>query len=380
MATERKTILIFEPLEGGHRAIFVNHLYTEISKSDDGEHLFVFYVHSQIAESLIHPPAHVRIMSAEPIMSTGLSISTVLRSHVQKMCKVHSPHHILLMAFGDLEWSLVWWQCPVPISSILFVQYPEMHLGPKKLFKYVKTRWILYRNPIQNLFLLNGDYSVKHLEKTHRGETRFHAIPDPVNPLPSEISLVAPKRAANTVFLYFGAISRRKGFGLLVDAMLKLSEEELQRMKFLFCGRPEDPAYFAHELGRLERSDLPFQMEICKRFLSEEEVIGRFVSSDVVIMPYLRPEYSSGVLGIAAQTLRPVIGPSQGLLGRLIREHGLGLVCRMRADELKNALVMATEQGVNFDPMAASAFAGQSTPTAFSRTILDAITSGGDRG
>ncbi|MDA3874441.1 MAG: glycosyltransferase [Kiritimatiellae bacterium] len=339
----------------------------------------MFYVHPKIAKSLIHPPAHVRVMTAEPTSDTGLSISSMLRSQLQKICKTHSPHHILLMAFGDLEWSLVWWRCPVPISSILFVQFPEMSSGPKKLFKQLKTRWILHRNPIQNLFLLNGEYSVKYLEKTHRGEVRFHAVPDPVNPLPSGIGVQAPKRGANTVFLYFGAISRRKGFGLLVDAMLKLSEDELQRMKFLFCGRPEDPAYFAHELGRLERSGLPFQLEICKRFLSEEELVGRFVSSDVVLLPYLRPEYSSGVLGIATQTMRPVIGPSQGLLGRLIRGYDLGFACRMCAQELKNALVMATEQGVNFDSEAAKTFAEQSTPTAFARTILDVIKRGRDR-
>ena len=41
-------------------------------------------------------------------------------------------------------------------------------------------------------------------------------------------------------------------------------------------------------------------------------------------MPYQITKLSSGVLGYAAVFRKPVIGPSDGLIGNLIRENGLG--------------------------------------------------------
>lgn len=46
--------------------------------------------------------------------------------------------------------------------------------------------------------------------------------------------------------------------------------------------------------------------------------------TDYVLVPYKNVEQSSGIIGYAAQYNKPVIGPSEGLLGELIREYRLG--------------------------------------------------------
>ena len=47
-------------------------------------------------------------------------------------------------------------------------------------------------------------------------------------------------------------------------------------------------------------------------------------SCDCILIPYKNPNQSSGVIGYASLFQKPVIGPSQGLLGRLIKEYKLG--------------------------------------------------------
>jgi hypothetical protein len=42
------------------------------------------------------------------------------------------------------------------------------------------------------------------------------------------------------------------------------------------------------------------------------------------LIPYKNSEQSSGVLGYAAQFNIPVVGPSSGLLGKLIKKNKLG--------------------------------------------------------
>lgn len=370
MDNAQPPIVIFEPREGGHRAGFVRYLYQALSSSANHDQPFLFYVHPRIAETLIPETPGIRMASASPEPAASLL------SQLNKVCAAYQPKEIMLMALGDLEWPLLLRPCPVPLSAILFVQYPEMRPGLKRCFKDKKTALLLRRNRIRRLFLLNGAHSAALLSRRFPGETRFLPLPDPVSPLPAGCRIHPPVKWSKTVFLYFGAISRRKGFGLLVETLMTLTPEELRRMKFVICGRPEDPVYFEVMCKRLERTGLPVQMDVVNRFLSEEEMYRRFLGADVVLMPYLRPDYSSGVLGIAARTQRPVIGPDQGLLGRLIREHALGQTCRMRVTDLRRALLAAAAKGVTFDAVSARRFAEASSPGEFARIVTEALVDG----
>ncbi len=367
MDTIQNPIVIFEPFSGGHRGIFVQHLYQELLKRGDTPKTFIFYVNPLIAPQLVPASSSIKVIEA----ASPDSVSPL--TQLKELCKEFTPQEIMLMALGDWEWSLLFWRCPFPLSSILFVQYPEIKNPLKRKLKSLKTRQILSRNSLKTLFLLNGARSAKILQEIHGSGTRFLEVVDPVVPYPQGKSVAPAVKGSQTAFLYFGAISRRKGFGLLVDAMLKISAEEHHRMKFIICGRPEDPGYFEHELGRLKRSELPVNLEVINYFVSEVEMWNRFSGSDVVLMPYLRPEYSSGVLGIAAQTLRPVIGPKEGLLGRLIQENHLGMVCKMNTRALKKALVSASETLPGIDVASAKAFAEKSSPKAFACEILTAL-------
>ena len=79
-------------------------------------------------------------------------------------------------------------------------------------------------------------------------------------------------------------------------------------------------------------------LRIEEQFVSNERMMALFEQSDVILMPYTRPEYSSGVLTLAAKANRPVLGPAGALLGRLIVNHKLGVVSSVSPVSLARAL------------------------------------------
>ncbi len=93
--------------------------------------------------------------------------------------------------------------------------------------------------------------------------------------------------------------------------------------------------------------------------------MAMFEQSDVILMPYTRPEYSSGILALAARSGKPVIGPTGGLLGRLIRENGLGVAAELTPEVFERPVMVNEEL--------CRRFIAQNTITGFSMPILDAV-------
>ena len=76
------------------------------------------------------------------------------------------------------------------------------------------------------------------------------------------------------------------------------------------------------------------------RFLSTDELAALVKRSDVVMAPYQRHVGSSGALVWAARHGRPVLAQQYGLVGALVRRHGLGLtVDSSDAERLAGAML-----------------------------------------
>jgi glycosyltransferase involved in cell wall biosynthesis len=129
--------------------------------------------------------------------------------------------------------------------------------------------------------------------------------------------------ADRRVFLFYGAGYARKGLALIVRAMLSMKDNV---PAFLLCaGR--------HAAGRevaLGLAQLTEQRRACviDRYVSNEEEKLLFAASDVVLLAYIKHFGISGVLMRAIGAGRPVIVSDEQLLGRLVRQHGLGILFR----------------------------------------------------
>ncbi len=358
------TILIFEPLSGGHRENFIRCLRDTVP--DFPGCRFVFFTADDAGD---------------------LSLETLgwwqkqkrLYDLFRQACRKYKPAHVLILELTRLELPLLLFGSPVALSAILFVQYPEIPKGWKNAFKHWKTRLLLACVRIENLFLLNGEKACEFLAAHFGPRTRFIPIPDPVpvaTPDPGfvirDVYGIAPDR---TVFLFFGAVSKRKGAHVLLEALRMLDSHTLSRSTFLFCGKPEAAYQTDFQKAVAEVADLgSVDIRVDARFIPDEQLAALFEQSDVVLMPYTRPDYSSGILGLAAAAGVPVIGPDAGLPGRLIRENGLGRSLVIEPPGLAAAIKSATEAPLPVDRHKQRLFVEKSGPDNFASLILNAVT------
>ncbi|MCH8527352.1 MAG: hypothetical protein LAT79_09395 [Kiritimatiellae bacterium] len=328
-----------------------------------------------VAESseIDYPPriAVDRVPVAETDRLSGWNKKRSMGRLLEQRVQTHQPDEVILLELTQYEWSLLWKKIPATLSAIVFVQPPHICSRLKREFKFLKTRLLLCRNVWRTLYFLNGDGTARILrERFKRVRTEFSGVPDPVIEWAEGVGASVDVDAGRSTALYFGAVSRRKGFGVLVDALLMLPVSIQKRLELVICGKPEDPVYFSDELNRLRGHGGALKLTVEAAFLEEFRVKAYFEACDWVLMPYTRPEYSSGVLGLAARAGKPVLGPEGGLLGSLIQEYGLGRSCAITPDSLKNEIEKAVTSGISFNRERAAVYAGERTPEAFARILL----------
>jgi len=309
---------------------------------------------------------------------SGFVFWRILKTYLAEL----RPDHLIIMDLTWLELPLCFHCPPCPFSGILIVQYPELlscsSTGWKRRIRFwwkeLKTRRFIRKAKPQRVFLLNGGKSCDYLNQRF-GVACYVPVPDPVPELVAEQGFDLRRKYGigkdRRLFLFFGSMSARKGVDRLVDVIGSLSKEAGQKSAFVFCGMPE-PTYTEryHELiENLIRKRPNVCLHLEERFVPSARMRAMFEQADWVLMPYSRPEYSSGILVHAVAAATPVIGPADGLVGRQIREHGLGLDTPM--DALPRAIEEAVFGNYAFDKSSWQAFLAASSPEHFVATLLE---------
>jgi glycosyltransferase involved in cell wall biosynthesis len=293
-----------------------------------------------------------------------------------------TPDRLIILDLTWLELPLCFHRLPCPFSGILIVQYPELLAGARTgwkrrmrfRWKELKTGRFLRRARPQKIFLLNGAYSCEYLNRRF-GVSCYEPIPDPVPELAAEPGFsfreaygIAPGRR---LFLFFGSMSARKGVGRLVEAIGSISKEAAQQSAFVFCGKPEAAyeAQYRRLISRLVRLRPDIGLKAEATFVTSERMRALFEQADWILMPYSRPEYSSGILIHAAASGTPVLGPEGGLIGRQIREHGLGWA--VPPGGLADSIEKAAGQIYRFDEEKRLAFVASSRPDRMAGAVLE---------
>lgn len=214
------------------------------------------------------------------------------------------------------------------ISGIEYImpRYRENISFTKKLEDKFRM-WLYARTPqLKRVFLLNDEESVGFYNEKY-STSKFMFLPDPID---CKVDKNNPKRL-NTdkiTLLHAGCFRREKGTFDIIDALNLLNPEERKKFRFILCGKsavPEDNELAKNKIKHL--SEL-MDVEFYNSFVEELFLHKLYQECDYVLMPYHNYFQSSGNLGHAASYHKPVIGPNQGLLGRLIREYSLGYTVR----------------------------------------------------
>ncbi len=179
-------------------------------------------------------------------------------------------------------------------------------------------------------YILNDEKSVCTLNKEYN-TTKFKFLPDPVPNI--DISKAKDIRKElgisdnKYIYLHFGGLTERKGTLEILKAILDADAETVSGKCFIFAGKIYDDIkkdfYNLYEKAKQKTEVLVFD-----EFCQYDFLYNLCKTCDCILIPYKMTNLSSGILGYAALFNKPVISPSQGLIGDIVRENSLGVTLR----------------------------------------------------
>ncbi len=397
---DRHRILIFEPDAEGHSLEWLEHLMVFVADQARATEICLLAPEAlctALARSIpadgadrirlvaISPLEH-RLCTTRPLSVAAFARWWVMRRYIRRIGA--QSGFFLTIDLLALPLALGLGIGGPPISGILF--RPSVHYGA--LGPYAPTRgerlrdWrkgVLYRLMLRNRSLsrvLSLDpFFPAYAQTQYAQGDKVQALPDPAHPP------VEPPSSGATVedfvppgrigFLLFGYLAERKGPRAVLDALSRLAPATAARVAVLFAGRV-DPALRERleQKCRQLRAERPeLWLRIDDRRLDQAELARAVRQSDVILAPYQRFVGSSGVLLWAARVGRPVLAQEFGLVGRLTRDHGLGVaVDSSDPAQLACQITHMVDCGpaTFIDRAAARRFAEAQTPQRFASLVL----------
>lgn len=199
--------------------------------------------------------------------------------------------------------------------------------------RLVKNQWF------KNIYLMD-EYLFSNIQD-RLTDPSFHFLPDPWSGDFSQ-----PKDQARKilkipldkfVFLNYGIADKRKGLHLVIRAMLEVSDDP--RLFLLCAGQISKNSNIRNDLDKLEASG---RAKVMNRYVSDVEEALCFCAADAVLLPYINHFGSSGVLSLAAGAGKMVVASDNGLVGKRVLEHRLGLLFSSgNTRALKNSMSQA---------------------------------------
>ncbi len=210
---------------------------------------------------------------------------------------------------------------------------------PGNLIKTIGFNRLINKHWFKNIYLMD-EYLFLNIQD-RLTDPSFHFLPDPWSGDFSQ-----PKDQAREilkipldkfVFLNYGIGDKRKGLHLVIRAMLEVSDDP--RLFLLCAGQISKNSNLRNDLNKLETSG---RAKVMNRYVSDVEEALCFCAADAVLLPYISHFGSSGVLSLAAGAGKMVVASDDGLVGKRVLEHKLGLLFSSgNTKALKNSMSQA---------------------------------------
>jgi glycosyltransferase involved in cell wall biosynthesis len=375
-------VLIYEPRTEGHHLVWLRYFMEDLLGA--GVRLTLALDQRPAAWERIQ--AHLRPLLAEvttlPIFASDGS--QVARGHLAGLaaCQRHAnADSVFLPSLDEIasacfRRAALGWLPAAALKGRLGGVYfrPRMLLparSPNQLLKRAGFRRLLRQRWFRQI-LLCDEYLCAAAQARHPDAPLFF-LPDP---FPD--GLACPRTEARralrlpedkTIFLFYGGPYRRKGLPLAVEAMLGLPAD---CGALLLCvgEQPQDEALSGKLASLSERS----LAHCLGRRVSNEEEKAAFAACDFVLLPYLQHFGSSAVLARAAGAGRIPIASDEELIGRRVRDHGLGLLfasgdAGALRECLRRALQLSASERAAFTP-ALARYASTCTREKFREAVL----------
>ncbi len=384
--------LIFESEITGHHSEYIDHLVKYISSDSRQDEKYYFIVHPkfktifpkiveiskktlQIEFIEIEKEDHQNIING-PLIIKSLKSYNVLRKYAQR----YHADRVLLMHLNIFQFALACYRPKFVLSGILFKQFYRLEkrtLSQKLTYfrKYLIT-WMYAKNrKIENVFVLNDENSCFNLNKKLKTSI-FTPLPDPVpNLLPEQGYSIREHHQIDktkTILLHFGSLSIRKGTFEILDAIMLLNESILNKLSFLFIGRTDidTDTHIKFQISKIKEQFPDIKIGYRNEFIKDTIMKSYFNQCDYLLTPYKNTEASSGIIGHAIASGKPVIAIKKGLLGELVKENNSGILIEdSSSKEIASAINRITNDTFSFND--SNDFLATHSPEVFAKTLLN---------
>lgn len=255
----------------------------------------------------------------------------------------------------------------------------KVFAGITALRKRLQFR-LLFCNPqIDRVFLLNDARVAEELNRSYLRRRPFAPLVDPIPAMVSRSETLVESKVSKSqryTFLFMGSMAQRKGCLSVLRAMQQLTEDELSQIRLRFVGkfRAEAADYRSEVLSairELQSKCAEVDIQVEDRYIGFSEMNAELMAADCVLAPYVGFFGSSGVLGHACRSGKPMITCEEGLLGELVRELGVGLTVNPKdSDALASCLRRALRGELLFNVDAAASYTKAADYQKFSKTLI----------
>jgi len=194
---------------------------------------------------------------------------------------------------------------------------------PGNLIKTIGFRRLLKKRWFKYIYLMD-EYLFSRVQDRPTDQS-FHFLPDPwsgdFSQSMDQARDILKIPLDKFVFLNYGIGDKRKGLHLVTQAMLEALQES--RLFLLCAGQISRNNTIRRGLDKLETLG---HAKVLNRYVSDVEEELCFCAADAVLLPYINHFGSSGVLSLAAGAGKMVVASNDGLVGKRVLKHKLGLL------------------------------------------------------
>ena len=309
--------MIFDINLSGHHLEYIHHIHAGAVRKKEEKYIFYLPLEFQEKKKLYNWESSDNV---EFRFFSQQEINTCTRSNIyvnawrtsillKKKILETKCDKVLLISFVELLiFIALLLPSKVKVSGIIYSIYlynkAQMRIS-RRLLEFIRYQVAVKSKCIERMLILNDSYSVNRLNKIY-STNKFQILVDPVpnvdfsklKNLREELHIPANDK----IYVHFGGLARRT---------------------FIFAGKIYDEIKVDFQT-LLAKARKNANILVFDRFCSYEYLYDLCFTADIILTPYHLTNLSSGLLGYASLFHKPVIGPSDGLIGQLIKNYGLG--------------------------------------------------------
>lgn len=332
------TTLIFDTSISGHHLEYLHHYYMgALSRKEEKYIMMVPKEFHTAKDKYIWPeddhiiveyikPEDETLLKEKNFYKLGWNASKILNKVVRSK---NVDKIILTMLMQFIPFIIFLLPRKVSVRGIMYkiYLYEERNMPCLRLLAERIRFWLAaHSDIIDKVFVLNDKGSAQKLNRIYKTD-KFRFLPDPVPEIDMDkvhdvrTELNIPIK--DVVYLHFGSLDGRKGTLDILNAIISSTRQAMKDKTFIFAGKQKENMR-KQFYPLLEKAKAKANILVFDEFCSYEFLNNLCFSCDVILMPYYLTNLSSGLLGYAAVFCKPVIGPENGLIGKLIKEYHLG--------------------------------------------------------